>query len=300
MVCDIETGVCGEVEGEQIETVELNNFPKKATVYYVTDPICSHCWALEPVLRKFQMQYGHYFTIQTIMGGLLEKWDGFQDKGNGINGPQDVAMHWREVGENSRMPIDGTLWYDNPVHSSFVPSRVFKVIQQIGKQQALIFLRRAREAVFVFNQNIADNQVLINIVNKLGLDGKDIVNKASLPQAEQLLLEDFAVARELGVRAFPTVIIVNSDNRGVKIVGARTFDNYANGLQQVFDGKELEPKNPQPLANVLENDELLFSKEIEVLYDVEKTNIPAFIEKELLPEKYEQHHILNEMYVKNR
>ena len=44
------------------------------------------------------------------MGGLLEKWhDGPIDPANGIYKPADVAGHWREVGEYSRMPIDGSL-----------------------------------------------------------------------------------------------------------------------------------------------------------------------------------------------
>ena len=65
------------------------------------------------------------------MGGLLEKWhDGPIDPANGIYKPADVAGHWREVGEYSRMPIDGTLMIDNPVQSSYPPSRVFKVIQK--------------------------------------------------------------------------------------------------------------------------------------------------------------------------
>lgn len=39
--------------------------------------------ALEPVLRKFIEQYSHYF--HTVMGGLLESWDGFADVKNGIH-----------------------------------------------------------------------------------------------------------------------------------------------------------------------------------------------------------------------
>ncbi len=131
MVCDVETGVCGP-SGEDDSAMEVIDFsaPKQTVdLYYVTDPICSHCWALEPVLRKFIDQYGNYFNMHTIMGGLLEKWDGFADQSNSISGPNDVAHHWREVGEHSRMPIDGTLWHHDPVSSSFIPSRVYKMIQ---------------------------------------------------------------------------------------------------------------------------------------------------------------------------
>ena len=127
------------------------------------------------------------------MGGLLEKWhDGPIDPANGIYKPADVAGHWREVGEYSRMPIDGTLMIDNPVQSSYPPSRVFKVIQKNHNDAiAFEYLRRAREALFAFNQNISDKSVMIEIVNKLGLDGEAIVNEAEQPIGQQLLNEDF-------------------------------------------------------------------------------------------------------------
>lgn len=54
-----------------METINLDQSQKKITLYYVIDPICSHCWALEPVLRRFEKQYGQYIKFQTVMGGLL-------------------------------------------------------------------------------------------------------------------------------------------------------------------------------------------------------------------------------------
>ena len=76
------------------------------------------------------------------------------------------------------MPVDGTVWLENPIRSSYPPSRVFKVIQKQNEQLANVFLRRVREAAFPFNQNIADDQVLIEVVNQLGLDGESIVKEA--------------------------------------------------------------------------------------------------------------------------
>ena len=130
LICDIETGVCGVPGESEMEMIDLNEPNKTIDFYYVTDPICSHCWAIEPTLRRFMEQYGHYFNFQSVMGGLLEKWHGGPvDPANGINGPADVAGHWREVGEHYRMPIDGSLMIDNPVQSYFAASRIYKVIQ---------------------------------------------------------------------------------------------------------------------------------------------------------------------------
>ncbi|SDI27256.1 Thioredoxin [Alteribacillus persepolensis] len=124
------------------------------------------------------------------------------------------------------MPIDGSLWLDNPVEFSYPPSRVFKVVQKNDEKLAQTFLWRVKEAVFTFNQNIGEDEVLEKIVNEMGLDGGATVREAGLSYGKQLLEQDFALARSLGVRGFPTIIMVNKENKGVKIVGAQSLDHY--------------------------------------------------------------------------
>ena len=230
---------------------------------------------------------------------MLESWDGFADVANGIGGPADVAGHWREVGEHSRMPIDGSLFFTNPIQSSYPPSRVFKIIQQKDENLAKTFLRRAREAVFAFNQNIGEEQILINLVNQMGLDGESIVKEAELPSGQQLLNQDFALAKSLGVRGFPTIIMVNEENKGVKIVGARPLEFYVNGLEQVLAKKPQAQPVPE-LAKTLEKERLLFSKEIEVLYNVEQSEVNSFLQTELSADDYESKEILGEVYIEKK
>ena len=298
MMCDLETGVCGEASEDILEVIDYNQPNKTIELYYVTDPICSHCWALEPVFRRFKEQYGHYFNFHTVMGGLLEKWgDGPVDPANGISGPADVAGHWREVGELTRMPIDGSLMIDNPVQSSFPPSRVYKVIQKnYNNELAFDYLRRAREALLAFNRNISDPSVMIDIVNHLGLDGEAIIKEAEQPSGHQLLNEDFSLARNLGARGFPSIIMVNEENKGIKIVGSRPLEYYVSALEQILNGEELQPKKQPPLSQLLEQEKLLFSKEIEVMYDLDQSDIHSFVEKELSANTYQKKEILGESY----
>jgi len=281
-----------------MEFIDFSAPKKTVELYYVTDPICSHCWALEPVLRKFVDQYGNYFNMHTLMGGLLEKWgDDPVDPANGISGPADVAGHWREVGEHSRMPIDGTVWYDNPIASSFIPSRVYKVIQEINPELANTFLRRAREELFAFNKNIAQDELLIDLVNRVGLDGEEIVNRSKLPEANTSLQEDFQLVRELGVRGFPTIVMVNEEQKGVRIVGARTFEDYTNALQQLLPNETLNPKQLLNLDQLLYKEKLLFSREIEEYYSIEEKDVALFIQKQLPQDVYETNEILGEKYI---
>lgn len=296
MMCDLETGVCGVVDEDTIQEIDFNVTEKKITLYYTTDPICSHCWALEPVLNSFIEQYGQYFNIEVIMGGLLASWEGFSDEANGIQQPSDVAQHWQEVGQHSRMPIDGSLWLTNPILSSYPPSRVYKVIEskKIGKETE--FLRRAREAVFAFNRNIGEDEVLVDIVNQVGMVGVQIVEEASMQSAQQLLEQDFEKNASLGVRGFPTIIMVNEENKGVKIVGARSLDTYIDALQKISK-EQIQAKSVPNLRQLLQKNKVLFSKEIEVMYGTPKSEVQPFIQTHLPEGEYRTQFIMNELYI---
>src|SRR5699024_5414790 len=172
--------------------------------------------------------------------------------------------------------------------SSYPPSRVFKIIQKNhGDALASSYLRRTREELFVFNQNISERAETVGIVNALGLDGEAIVNEAEQPIGQQLLNEDFAQARSLGATGFPSIIMINAENKGLKIVGGRPLESYVDGLKKVLDVDTLQPK-PQPaLSSLLEKERLLFSKEIEVMYDVEQSDVASYIDKELSQNPYQ-------------
>lgn len=293
MHCDLETGICGVVEDEELTVMDFSFTPKKVDMYYVTDPICSHCWALEPVLRKFLHAYGHAVNFHIVMGGLLEKWDGFADRANGIQQPADVADHWREVGEHSRMPIDGSLWKTNPIHSSFIPSRVFKTIQKRNPSLAEHFLRRARVALFPNNENIAADEVLIRLVNELQLDGDEIVKESKSDDINRELYEDFSLASKLGVRGFPSIVFINEKQKGIKIVGARSFEQYVEALQTISE----QPISEEPLLRVeqlFQNEGLLFSKELEQYYDIQADEVEVYISQAIGEKSFVKNKVFGE------
>src|SRR5690625_4070669 len=125
---------------------------------------------------------------------------------------------------------------NDPVESSFPASRGFTVIQKnYSGTKATEYLRRAREALFVYNKNISDDSTLIELVNNIDVDGEEIINEANQPHTQSLLNEDLELTRNLGARGFPSIIMINEDNQGVKIVGGPSVDAYVDGLKQVPD-----------------------------------------------------------------
>ena len=139
LLCKPEAGIC--------ETLNNNNksiSPHKATVQnkpvkiiYFTDPICSSCWGIESQLRKLKLEYGNTLEIEYRMGGLLKDWS---YNSGGISKPSDVAHHWDEVSQYYDMPIDGDIWLEDPLMSSYPPSIAFKAAQLQDQEKAILFL----------------------------------------------------------------------------------------------------------------------------------------------------------------
>ncbi len=260
--CDIKTGVCSD-SNEEANIEEVNYNPqKKVKLIYYTDPICSACWAIIPELKKFKLAYGQYFDVEYKMGGLVKNWDGFEDGANGISKPADVAPHWDEVGAYSEMSIDGDVWIEDPLASSYPPSIAFKAMQKQGQDIALKYLRRIREMVFLEKKNIAKEAILLQAVREVNGDTKQFLSDYHNEEVKQSFYNEISQGREMGVRGFPTFIFINEAGKGFKISGMSGYDNYIKALEKAV-GESIKPKTINLTElELLQKDKFLATKEI--------------------------------------
>ncbi|WP_026811291.1 ClpXP adapter SpxH family protein [Arenibacter latericius] len=224
LLCDIETGMCETTEGNT-DTASQGNikFTKKSVkAIYYTDPICSSCWGIEPQLRKLKLEYGNAVDIEYRMGGLLPDWS---YNSGGIGKPSDVAGHWDEVSVHYDMPIDGDLWLEDPLDSSYPPSIAFKAAQMQSNEKAIDFLREIREMVFLKKMNIAKWEHMEKAAKKVGLDIAQFKTDYE-GDAKALFEEDLKLGRELGVRGFPTMFFVDDAGNKDIVYGTRPYAFY--------------------------------------------------------------------------
>lgn len=232
LLCNPQTGIC-EMPSQKNHTntneqLILNNKP--LTIIYFTDPICSSCWGIEPQLRKLKLEYGHEVAIQYKMGGLLPDWS---YNSGGISKPSDVAHHWDEVSLYYQMPIDGDVWLEDPLHSSFPPSIAFKAAQLQDNHLAILFLRELREQVFLKKKNITRWEVLENAALKVGLDTLKLKLDYNTV-ADSLFKEDLKLAASLGVRGFPTIFIQNKQGEQETIYGSKPYEAYEHAIKKLL------------------------------------------------------------------
>lgn len=203
IVCDLSTGRCGPDQGET----------RQVTVTYVTDPICSACWAMEPAWRAAQLRYGDGLDVRHVYGGLLPSWEGFADEGNGIRSFRDVGVHWREMGEHTGQAIDASVWETDPIASSFPPSLVLVAARDVAPDREELVLRRLREQLFAHGRNIASQDVWAEALQAAGIGVDAVVARLRDGRAQGLFVADLQLARQLRASAFPTLIVEADGDR---------------------------------------------------------------------------------------
>jgi len=231
LLCNPESGICEiapSTEKSSNSTAQAA-IKKNIKIIYYTDPICSSCWGIEPELRKLKLEYGDQIEIDYRMGGLLPDWS---YNSGGISKPSDVAHHWDEMSEYYDMPIDGDVWLEDPLHSSYPPSIAFKAAQIQDSEKASLFLRSLREKVFIHKQNICRWEHIESAAIEAQIDVKqlksDIDNKA-----QALFNEDLNLARDLGVRGFPTMFFVDTAGNREIVYGSKPYAVYANAISKL-------------------------------------------------------------------
>jgi len=249
LLCDIETGMCETTDGKTATSSNIVQAGKKSIkLIYYTDPICSSCWGIEPQLRKLKLEYGNAIKIDYRMGGLLPDWS---YNSGGIGKPSDVASHWDEVSAHYDMPIDGDVWLEDPLDSSYPPSIAFKAAQMQDRDKAILFLREIREMVFLQKKNIAKWEHLATAAKTVGLDVEQLKNDFE-GKAKALFEEDLKLGKELGVRGFPTLFFVDDSGKQEIVYGSRPYPFYEMAILKL---------NPNATKSEYRKDwETLFSK----------------------------------------
>jgi putative protein-disulfide isomerase len=181
-------------------------------------------------LRKLKLEYGNSIEIEYRMGGLLPDWS---YNSGGISKPADVAHHWDEVSIHYDMPIDGDVWLEDPLASSYPPSIAFKAAQLQDQEKAVLFLRAMREMVFLQKKNITKWEHLAVAAKQAGLNVEQLKTDAE-GKAKALFEADLQLGRSLGVRGFPTLFFVDNAGNKEMVYGSRPYAFYETAILKLY------------------------------------------------------------------
>ena len=249
---------------ENKNKIKLRKKPLK--ILYFTDPICSTCWLIQPILRKLKLEYDDYLDVDYRMGGLLPSWKDY-NKGL-IKEPSDAAKHWEDVSSFYKIPLDGDVWIEDPLDSSYPPSIAFKAAQLQNKDKAILFLRRIKEMVFLEKKNITKRKFIENAALSCGLDSalllKDIQTKAI-----DLFKEDLELAQAYGITSFPTLFFSKDSSKRITLKGVQSYEKFEEIIKEFIPNAvkkkiDIDPLSLFKLYNSMTEDEFSFLTDIDI------------------------------------
>ncbi|MBA3901884.1 MAG: DsbA family protein, partial [Bacteroidetes bacterium] len=227
---------------EPVEAPVADPSKKPIQVLYFTDPICSTCWIIQPILRKLKLEYGHYLNFEYKMGGLLPNWEDY--KKGGINNPADAADHWEKVNISHEMPLDGDIWHEDPLSSSYPPSIAFKAAQMQDATKAMLFLRRIQEMLFLEKKNIIKWDFIKDAASEVGLDTEKLLADFQ-SNAQNNFTDDLIISGQLGVNSFPTFFFSDGENH-IKIKGYQEYEQFEEIIFKLLPEAKKEKINTSP------------------------------------------------------
>lgn len=237
---------------------------KPLKVLYFTDPICSTCWVIQPILRKLKLEYDEYLDIDYHMGGLLPSWIEY-DKGI-IKNPMDAAIHWEEVSKKYDIPLDGDIWIEDPLHSSFPPSIAFKAAQLQNKGKAIVFLRRLKEMAFVEKKNITRWELIEEAALGCGLDTA-ILKKDIAGKGKDMFQEDLRLTKENKITTFPTFLFLDGDETRFTLKGIQAYSKFEEIIHQLIPHAVKKEKTILAIE-LFEKFNIMTTNEFAFLYEV--------------------------------
>ncbi|MEJ9224680.1 ClpXP adapter SpxH family protein [Priestia aryabhattai] len=235
---------------------------KPLEIYVFVDPLCPECWALEPILKKLQIEYGQLLSLKHVLGGNLQQLNiGAQEKF------EHIAKSWEKTGSRSGMSCDGNLWLENPIDTPYAASIAIKAAGLQGKKQGIRFLRRLQEVVFLEKQNVTEESVLIQCAKHVGLDVDEFVKDLHSDYAAKAFQCDLKITSEMDVDEIPTLVFFNEkvEEEGIKISGYYSYETYVHIIKEMLE-IDPDPACLPPLRSFLSYFQFVASKEVAVVY----------------------------------
>ncbi|MBH0161206.1 ClpXP adapter SpxH family protein [Fictibacillus sp. 26RED30] len=262
---------------------------KPLEIYSVIDPLCPECWSLEPVIKKLQVQYGHYFTLRHFVSGSLESLNTYVPRKKGINTAEQIAEKWEKTASLSGMSCDGDVWLENPISAPHKATLAIKAAELQGKQQGMKFLRKLRENLFLNKQNIGNDDVLLDIARSVNLDEDEFLSDLSSEATIKALRCDLKFSQEMDVTQIPTLIVFNdkTDDDGIKISGCYSYDVYVQILKEMTE-VPLEPAPLPELEDFLSSYSFVATKEVSVVYQISCEEAEKRLKRLVLQQKVER------------
>ena len=198
-------------------------------LWYFADPMCSWCWGFAPVISAIRDAYADRVKIALMLGGLRP----------GTTEPMtqklraEILQHWHEVHRMTGQPFafEGAM-PEGFVYDTEPPSRAVIAVGDIDPEAVFPYFKSVQEAFYARGRNVTQADVLADLAEQHNMDRRLFLDRFHADDIRQKTRAHFQIARQSGVRGFPTVILQNGTTGTLLTHGYRPFAELQPAIEQ--------------------------------------------------------------------
>lgn len=176
-------------------------------IVYVMDAYCGWCWGFADRLGEFEAANRHRIAFTAISGGLFV-------------GPraQAIASFPHIPDANARITqVTGAVFGDaynrllkdgSLVLNSDHAGAGLAVLRAHAPERAVYWAHAMQEAFYIHGASLSDPATIAAIAKDNGLDADAVMRDLESGAGAKMAQADFALARQLGVTSYPTLLLV--------------------------------------------------------------------------------------------
>lgn len=198
-------------------------------LWYFADPMCSWCWGFSPVVSSIKDSYSSRVKIALMLGGLRP----------GTTEPmtpksrEEILHHWQDVHRMTGQPFtfEGAM-PEGFVYDTEPPSRAVIAVADINPEAIFPYFKSVQEAFYARGQDVTQPDTLAELAEQHNIEKAVFLDRFRSDDMLKKTQTHFQIARESGVRGFPTVVLQDGTTGTLLTNGYRPFEELQPTIDQ--------------------------------------------------------------------
>ena len=239
---------------------------KPIELYIFIDPLDEQAFAMQMMLRKLQVEYGHYFTCRYVLSTELSALNCITNRMKGcVSGAELDITH------------------------PALPSIAIKAAELQGKRAGYRYLNKVQEVAALKQRNIHSHATLLEIAQQVNLDMNEFSSDFGSKEAARAFQCDLYLMREMEVDEIPSIVFFNEciEDEGLKVSGSYNYEVYEHILEELL-GEELIRQPVPALSELFHRFNALTTAEVAEIYSINEQVAERELKKRMLQQKVER------------
>jgi putative protein-disulfide isomerase len=184
------------------------------TLFYITDPMCSWCYAFAPVLQQLRQQLPWSLELITVLGGLAPD----TDKPMPVQMQQQLQATWQRIEQKvPGIQFNYDFWNSDisgvqprrstyPACRAVIAARTF-TLPNSYIQYSELMTSAIQTAYYQQARNPSDESTLIELATEIGLEEDKFKIALKSPHTQHELEHQLSLARQLSVSSYPSLVL---------------------------------------------------------------------------------------------